>query len=386
MIILLLAVIYLSFISLGLPDSILGSAWPLMHVELNVPLSFAGIISMIITISTIVSSLFSDYINKKMGSGLVTAISVSLTAISLFLFSITNNFYLLCLIAIPYGLGAGSVDASLNNYVALHFQSRHMSWLHAMWGVGASLGPTIMGYAISNNYGWNKGYLFISIIQIILSFLIFLSLPLWKKQNEQNEEEKIDNKPLSFKQVFSIIGVKEVLITFFCYCALEQTAILWSGTFLSSLNNEIDAISLSSLFFIGITGGRFINGFLTAKFSDQQLIRIGQGIILFGIVLICLQFNIYIVYLGLFLIGLGCAPIYPCIIHSTPIYFGKENSQALIGIQMASAYLGVVIVPPIFGLIADFIDSKLLPLFLFIILILMIIMHEILIKKKNRVK
>ncbi|CAH0263560.1 hypothetical protein SRABI96_03495 [Peribacillus sp. Bi96] len=386
---LLLAIIYLAFISLGLPDSILGSAWPTMYKELNVSFSEAGVISMIIAVGTIVSSLLSDRLTKKLGTGKVTAISVLMTAVALFGFSVSHSFGMLCLWAIPYGLGAGSVDASLNNYVALHYASRHMSWLHCMWGIGASLGPYIMGYTLTNGQGWNTGYRYIFIIQIILTIVLLLSLPLWKKKavsNFETENANTQNKPLSLSQIIKMPGAKEVMVTFFCYCALEQTTGLWASSYLvlnGGLSSEI-AASFASLFFIGITIGRAFSGFLTIKLNDMQMIRLGQGFIFVGILSLLLPFGKEFSLLGLILIGLGCAPVYPCIIHSTPEHFGADKSQAMIGVQMASAYVGTCLMPPLFGLIANRISISLLPFYLLAILILMIVMNEILLQKSKK--
>ena len=379
-----LAIIYLSFISLGLPDALLGSAWPVMYGELAVPVSYAGMISMIIAAGTIISSLLSDWLTCKLGAGKVTAISVAMTAAALFGFSTCSAFWMLCLWAIPYGLGAGSVDASLNNYVALHYASRHMSWLHCMWGVGASVGPYIMGFVLSGGGHWTGGYRCIGILQIILTAILFLSLPLWKSRKDAaGEDEKAEAKPLTPGQILQIPGAKEIMVTFFCYCAVEQTAGLWASSYLALYKGVPGetAASFASMFFIGITVGRALNGFLTMKLSDTQLIRIGQGIILLGIVAMLLPLGEAVSLAGLILIGLGCAPIYPCIIHSTPAHFGADKSQALIGVQMASAYIGTCLMPPLFGLIAGHVSIVLLPVYLLAILILMAVMHERMLKR-----
>ncbi len=382
---LLLAVIYISFISLGLPDALLGSAWPTMYGEFGVPVSYAGIISMIIAVGTIISSLQSDRLTRKLGAGKVTAISVVMTAVAIFGFSVSHSFWLLCLWAIPYGLGAGSVDAALNNYVALHFASRHMSWLHCMWGVGASLGPYIMGYALTGGGGWNMGYRYIALLQVVLTAVLMLSLPLWKKPAGGSTGTEV-GPALSLGQILRIPGAKAVMVAFFCYRALEQTAGLWASSYLV-LRKGVPAetvASFASLFFIGITVGRALNGFLTMKLSDTQLIRLGQGIIAVGIAAFLLPLGEYAALAGLILIGLGCAPIYPCIIHSTPDHFGAENSQAIIGVQMASAYVGTCLMPPLFGLIANHITVSLFPFYLLTILILMVFMHEALLKSSRR--
>ena len=397
---LLLAIIYLAFISLGLPDSLLGSAWPTMYIQFDVPISYAGIISMIIAGGTIISSLQSDRLTKWLGTGKVTAISVAATAVALFGFSFSHSFWALCLWAIPYGLGAGSVDASLNNYVALHYESRHMSWLHCMWGVGATAGPYIMGIALSMGQGWNMGYRYIGIIQVVLTAILVFSIPLWKGRkslvkNLQNTgtEQLLGNasekagttseKALSLREILKIAGAKEVMICFFCYCALEQTAGLWASSYLTlhkGVSSEMAAI-FASLFYIGITVGRAISGFVTMKLNDIQMIRLGQGIIVAGIVAMILPGSNILAMAGLVLIGLGCAPIYPCVIHSTPAHFGADKSQAIIGVQMAFAYIGTMLMPPLFGMIARGISVALLPFYLFAILVVMIIMHELLTKK-----
>lgn len=382
---LLLAVIYLSFISLGLPDSLLGSAWPAMYGEFGVPVSYAGIISMIIAAGTILSSLQSDRLTRKLGTGKVTAISVAMTAVALFGFSFSNSFWILCFWAIPYGLGAGSVDASLNNYVALNYASRHMSWLHCMWGVGASLGPYIMGYAMTGGQGWNSGYGYIAVLQIVLTIILIFSLPLWKNRTEEKNENSVNAKTLTLKEIIKISGAKEIMITFFCYCALEQTTGLWASSYLT-LHKGIPAdkaASFASMFFIGITIGRAFSGFITMKLSDSKMIRFGQGVAAIGIITLMLPFGEYISLIGLIMIGLGCAPIYPCIIHSTPEYFGADKSQAIIGVQMASAYIGTLLMPPIFGLIAEYINVSLYPVYLFIVMIFMVVMHEALLRKKH---
>lgn len=397
---LLLAIIYLAFISLGLPDSLLGSAWPTMYQQFGVPISYAGIISMIISAGTIVSSLQSDRLTKKLGTGKVTAISVAATAVALFGFSFSHSFWALCLWAIPYGLGAGSVDASLNNYVALHYESRHMSWLHCMWGVGATAGPYIMGIALSMGQGWNMGYRYIGIIQVVLTAVLVFSLPLWKGrkspiENLQNAEmeqllenasEKADTtaeKALSLREILKIAGAKEVMLCFFCYCALEQTAGLWASSYLTlhkGVSSETAAI-FASLFYIGITVGRAISGFITMKLNDTQMVRLGQSIIVLGIMAMVLPGSNVLALAGLILIGLGCAPIYPCVIHSTPAHFGADKSQAIIGVQMAFAYIGILAMPPLFGVLASRISVALLPYYLFAILVVMVIMHELLTKK-----
>lgn len=372
---LLLIIIYISFISLGLPDGLLGAGWPSMYPQFDVPVSFSGIIFLIICVGTVVSSLQCDRLTRRFGTGKVTAFSVGLTAAALLGFAFSNAFWQLCLWAIPYGLGAGSVDASLNNYVAVHYKSRHMSWLHGMWGLGASIGPYIMGAVLTGGKPWSDGYLYVGLIQLALTVGLFFTLPLWKKPLQ---EAQTVSPPLKLRQIIAIPGAKEIFVAFFCYCALEQTVCLWSASYLN-LHLSIDpdsAASWASLFYLGITAGRFISGFITIKLNDTQMIRLGFAILAVGVMLILLPLGLLFTLIGLMLIGLGCAPIYPCIIHSTPEHFGTENSQAMVGVQMASAYLGNCVMPPLFGFIANRVDIGLFPLYLLLILGLMVAMHQ----------
>lgn len=381
---LLLAVIYISFISLGLPDSLLGSAWPVMHADLGVPMSWAGAVSIIVSLGTVVSSLQSDRLTKKLGTGRVTAISVGMTAAALFGFSVSGSFWALCLWAVPYGLGAGSVDAALNNYVALHYASRHMSWLHCMWGLGAAVGPYVMGLALTGGAGWHMGYRYISLLQTALTAVLVASLPLWRiHRNGAAGEDGQNASPLTLPQILRIPGAREVMVTFFCYCALEQTAILWASSYLNVYKGipAETAAGYAGLFFVGITTGRALSGFLTMKLSDPQMIRLGQGIIALGVLAMLLPAHEYVTLAGLVLVGLGCAPIYPCVIHSTPDHFGADKSQAVIGVQMASAYVGTCLMPPLFGLIANYVTPGLLPLYLLAILAVMVVMHEALLRR-----
>ncbi len=375
---LLLAIIYISFISLGLPDALLGAAWPVMHQEFGVPVSLAGIVAIVVSCGTICSSLLSDRLTKALGTGKVTAFSVGLTALALLGFSSATEYWMLLLWAIPYGLGAGSVDAALNNYVALHYASRHMSWLHCMWGVGASIGPYILGMALTAGAPWPVGYQIIGLLQVLLTAALLLSLPLWKRSATEVPAEAVPAKPLTFRQIFAIPGAKAVCAAFFCYCAIEQTAILWGSTYFVrflGLSEEL-AASLGSLFLLGMTAGRAATGFLTYKLSDKNLIRLGQALVVLGIGVMLLPAGEYCAMAGLLLIGLGCAPIYPCIIHATPDHFGAENSQAVIGVQMAAAYVGSLSMPSLFGLIANHVSVRWLPAYLAATLVIMLLMSE----------
>lgn len=374
MYLLLLSVIYLAFISLGLPDSLLGSAWPTIHAEFDVPLSYMGLVSMIIAGTTTISSLMTERLTKKIGTKILTTVSVFITAIALFGFSTTTAFYQLCLWGIPYGLGAGAIDAALNNYVALHYNSRHMSWLHCFWGVGTIISPYIMSYALVRT-GWTDGYRAVSYIQFGIALVLILTLSFWNV-NKKKDVEANSAKTLGLKGALKIKGVLTLLIGFMAYCAAEATTMFWASSYLEGVRgaSKEEAAAFGSLFFIGITAGRFFAGFISEKLGDNKMIRIGTGIALCGVVLIAFPFEITSI-IGFIIIGLGCAPVYPSIIHSTPANFGEENSQGIIGIQMASAYVGSTFMPPLFGVIANHISLKLMPIYLAFFFILLLVMH-----------
>ncbi|MCM1188699.1 MAG: MFS transporter [bacterium] len=420
---LLLVIIYIAFISLGLPDSLIGSAWPVMHQDLQIPVSYMGMITMLISGGTILSSLLADRLTRKFGTGLVTAVSVFLTAAALFGFSVADSFLLLCLWAVPYGLGAGAVDASLNNYVALHYASRHMSWLHCFWGVGCSVSPYIMSYCLIGYSSWSLGFGTVSALQFGLTLVLFLSLPIWKRSGKTPGDRAgaetsgpraeaiaaetsgpaaakapdnrttiqtaavpaaentpaADKRTLTLRRALQLKGVPLVLITFLSYCALESTAGIWASSYLVQYRG-IDAETaarFASLFYLGITFGRFLCGFVADRLGDRKLIRIGALTALFGALLILLPVPFDLPALaGLIVVGLGCAPVYPSIIHSTPDNFGRDNSQAIIGIQMASAYVGSTFMPPLFGLLAARLTIGLYPAYLLLFGGLMLIMSE----------
>lgn len=384
---LLLTVIYIAFISLGLPDSLLGSAWPVMGAELSVPLSYAGVVSTLIAMGTVIASLLSDRATKRFGAGAVTSVSVLLTAVALFGFSASGSFVVLCLFALPYGLGAGAVDAALNNFVALNYSSRHMSWLHCFWGVGTVISPAIMGQCLANGSGWTAGYRTISLIQIGITALLFVSLPMWKKVGGSISGPQRGKRAKSLPEIFKIPGVKYVLLAFFAYCGAESTVGLWASSYLV-LHKGIDdqlAARFGALFFIGITAGRFLTGFVADTLGDKNLIRLGVGVMALGVAIVWLPVGTaYVSLAGLVCIGLGCAPVYPAIIHSTPFNFGKENSQAIIGVQMASAYVGNIFIPPLFGVVAQNIGIYLFPVYLIALVALLCIMTEQL--NRNRSK
>ena len=392
---LLLLIIYLSFVSLGLPDAVLGAAWPIIHEEFGVPISFSGSIYMLISCCTILSSLKSESLRLRFGTGKITAFSVLLTAVAIFGFSISPSLSVMLFFAIPYGLGAGSVDAALNHYVAVHYSGRSMNWLHCMWGIGAALGPYILGFVLQRGESWRSGYLVLSMIQATLTIILFLSLGLWGKE-EKKEKTEEKKAPMSFRQILSITGAKECLVSFFLYCAIEQTLGLWSGSFMVySLKIEAKlAASFVALFYFGITFGRFLAGILAAKWQDEALILGGCGILFLGLVLLfCsmvpgqevklfgMELRQILVICALLLSGLGCAPIYPAIIHSTPRNFGAENTSALIGKQMAAAYIGSMSFPPFFGVLAKIFGTGLFPFFSTVLFFGMLFMYRNLLYK-----
>ena len=372
---LLLLLIYLAFISLGLPDSLLGSAWPAMFGDLGVPVDYAGIISMVVAAGTVVSSLFSGKLIQNFGVAAVTTFSVLLTALALMGFSYSHHFLYLCLLAIPLGLGAGSVDAALNNYVALHFQARHMNWLHSFWGVGAAIGPFIMADYLAKGESWNSGYHTIAWIQIGLVLILLLSLPLWVKNSPTQESNQEAKSPNHFSILLGLPGLKEALAVFFCYCTIEATFGLWGASYLVFERGfEVDqAARLTSLYYLGITIGRFFSGVLTAHFTNRQLVYLGQGVIGLGLTILFLPFELTVLP-GFLLIGLGCAPIFPSLLHETPVNFGEKHSQTIMGLQMASAYVGITLMPFIFGKIAIFTGHSFLLGFLLLFLLLIVLL------------
>ena len=372
---LLLALIYLAFISLGLPDSLLGAGWPVMHLDLGVEVSYMGIVSMVISGGTIVSSLLSDRLTRKFGARWVTVVSVFLTAAALFGFSFSDRFWMLILFSIPYGLGAGAIDAALNNYIALHYSARHMSWLHCFWGVGTIVSPFIMSYALTSST-WNDGYRIVGYIQLGIGALLLATISVWKINKTPEAQSQ---KSLGLIGAVKIKGVPLILLGFFAYCAAEATSMQWASTYFVEVKqiSEAQAAQLASLFYIGITAGRFVSGFLSGKLGDRRMIVIGACILTCGIVLLFIPADVEVAIAGFIVIGLGCAPIYPSIIHSTPANFGAENSGAIIGIQMASAYVGSTFIPPLFGLIANRLGFNILPVYLLIFVALMIAMTEL---------
>ncbi|WP_461227273.1 MFS transporter [Lacticaseibacillus suihuaensis] len=368
----LMVIIYLAFISLGLPDSLIGAGWPAMHTALGVPTSFAGILTMLISGNTIISSLLSDRLTRRFGAGLVTATSVLTTAVALFGFSLAPSFAWLCVWTVPYGLGAGAVDAALNNYVALHYKGRQMNWLHCFWGVGASISPYVMSFALTHQLGWSSGYRIIGVVQLALTVVLFASLPLWQRSNAAGATQAAK---LSLRELLALRGLRQQLTTFLAYCALEATAGIWAATFLAQARGVGigAAAKYASLYYLGVMGGRFLAGIIADRLGDRRMIRLGATLILASLVLIIVPgVPTTVALVGLLLLGLGCAPVYPTIIHETPHNFGAANSQAVIGIQMAFAYVGSTFAPPLFGLLAGLFGVWLYPYYILAFALVMV--------------
>ena len=373
---LLLILIYIAFISLGLPDSLVGSGWPAMHADLGVPVSYMGIVTMIISGGTIVSSLLSEKLTKKFGTRHVTVVSVFLTAAAMLGFSFADRFWMLLLFGVPYGLGAGAIDAALNNYIALHYKARHMNWLHCFWGVGTIVSPFVMSHALSHA-NWQGGFRIIGLVQLGIALLLLCTLPVWKIHSRT--EEAGGEKVLGLRGALRIRGVPLLLIGFFAYCAAEATAMNWASTYFAEVKGVADeqAAQFASLFYIGITASRFLCGFLSDKLGDRKMILAGTAVLLGGVALLLIPAPNALAIAGFVIIGFGCGPVYPSIVHSTPDNFGAENSGAIIGIQMASAYVGSTFIPPLFGLLGRALGFAVLPFFLLVFLFLMITMTEL---------
>lgn len=364
---LLLIIIYIAFISLGLPDSLFGASWPVMRMQFGMPVSYAGFVTVTISVGTVVASLMSDRVIRRFGPGLVTAVSVAMTAVALVGISFSTEYWMIILCSVPLGLGAGAVDAALNNYVALNFAAKHMSWLHCFWGIGASISPYIMSYWLAKDNQWYSGYGTVGIVQVILTFLLFVSLPMWKKHATAIADEAVEQSaPKKLGEVLAIKGVKSILIAFFAYCAIEAMCFTWTSSYLVSdkgFSTE-EAARWASLFYLGMTLSRMLIGFFADKIGDKKQIRLGYAVTFIGIAMVLLsgQFD-YICLMGLFITGFGCGPIYPAVIHSTPYTFGREVSQSVVGVEMAFAYCSSISIPPLFGIVANNIDIGLYPVF-----------------------
>jgi len=358
----LLVIIYVTFISLGLPDAVLGSAWPTMMLEFAAPVWGAGLLQMTVSLCTIISSLNCSRLIRAFGTGKLTAMSVALTAAALFGYSVAPGYVWLLLLAIPLGLGAGAVDAAINNYVALHCEARHMNWLHCFWGVGTVIGPMVMSAALSSGLEWPWGYRGVSALQFLLSVVLFATLRLWGGETIAQEEKQA--KVLSIRQVLALPGAKQGLFNFTCYCAVESTFMLWGATYMVMVYGVTPTLAATygAIYFIGLTAGRGVSGFIAMKLRPRQMVRLGQGLMLAACAVMFIP-TAYTALTGLVLMGLGCAPVYPNIVQDTPRNYGAENSQAVIGVQMAFAYLGSLTMPTVFGWLAEAVGYGALPLF-----------------------
>ena len=380
---LLIAVIYLIFISLGLPDSLLGSGWPAMRAFFGVPSSFAGYVSMTISFMTIISALLSPRLMRKMQTKWIVIISIMLTVAGLLGFSVCTEYWMLFLMAVPYGLGAGAIDASINNYVAMHYSGSVMNFLHCFYGVGAMISPYIMASAL-RRARWNEGYRWTAYLQIAILVVCILSLPLWKRNQTKEEEETLKNSA-GIREVVKIPGAVQTLIAFFAYCSGEATCFLWVPSFFAGTKKGLSAgtiASFGSLIFGGLMLGRLIAGFISNHFGDRKMIRMGIVLELLGILVVMLPFPGYVVTaVGFVMIGTGMGPVYPAIQHMAPQNFGKRNSAAMIGLQMASAYVGSTFMPMVFGLLQQALGIWIMPWYLLIFAFLNIGMLEFSYKK-----
>jgi fucose permease len=385
---LLLTIIYIAFISLGIPDAILGVAWPEMRLDFGVPLDVAGLIIITSTFSTILSSLASGFLIKKIGTAKITLFSVGLTAVALIGISFVPSFYWIILFAIPLGFGAGSIDTALNNYVALHYKTHHMNWLHAFWGIGATMGPIIMSAFFALNYSWRNGYMTIGFIQLGIFLILLISLPLWKKQEKVSATNtELNNENLTYKEVIRTNGVKLSMLLFVIYCAAEFSIGSWGASYLVDTKNMLTATAgiLLGIYYAGITIGRIVSGFISFKFNNNQLVLVGIILFVFSSALLLISLPIEIIYVIFFLQGIGLSPIFPSLTHETPRRFGTDKSQHVIGLQIASANIGASIFPALFGVLARHSSLHIYPYYILAIGIIMFVINKSLVKKTKTV-
>ncbi|HIR70406.1 MAG TPA: MFS transporter [Candidatus Pullilachnospira gallistercoris] len=372
---LLLIVIYIAFIGLGVPDSLFGTAWPAIYTDLNLPVSWASIVTIIVSCGTITSSLLSSWLISRFGTGKITAVSTLMTALALLGFSCSDSMLWLCLCAIPLGLGAGSIDTALNNYVALHYKASHMNFLHCFYGIGVSLSPYLMSLALSKGT-WEGGYRAVFWFQLAIAALTALALPLWKKVRHAQNGEEAEETPrvLSFPALMKMPKVRMACLVFIGYCALEYTCGTWGSTFLVNAKGAAadTAARMVTFYYVGLALGRFLSGVLAGLLHSRQLVKIGQMILLAAVVSLFLPLPFAFCSVSLFFIGLGNGPIFPNMLHLTPELFGKDLSQAVIGAEMATSYIGVLLAPALFGLIAQNVTAALFPVYLLVLYALMI--------------
>ncbi len=393
MALLFLGIIYVTFISLGLPDSLLGVGWPEMYGELGVPQSYAGFLSMTISLGTIVASFFSGKWIRYAGTGKVTAFSVLGTAVALFGFYLAPSFLWLIVAALPLGLGAGAVDVGLNDYVARHYRAHHMNWLHSFWGIGALASPLIMGQILANQQSWRIGYRLVSVIQFVVFLLLVVTLPMWRRRETRQAMTQIpvEIKETKFINMICLKKVRYALYAFFFYIGVEATMGLWASSYLIQAKgiNPVKAAMAVAGFFGFITLGRFLSGFMSMLLTNRQLIVLGQGLIMVGSVLLWQGTRYPLLVAGVCFIGFGCAPIYPAMLHETPTRFGQMLAQQIMGIQMAIAYTGAIALPPLFGFLVPQVGIAVLPLFLMSYTVIMIVasegLHRLLKNKNHRI-
>lgn len=385
---LLLAIIYIAFISLGIPDAVLGVAWPVMRLDFGVSLDSNGLIFITTTVSTILSSLASGYLIKKLGTAKVTLFSVGATSLALIGISLVPSFYWIILFAVPLGFGAGSIDTALNNYVAIHYKTHHMNWLHAFWGIGATTGPIIISAFFALNYSWRKGYMTLGFIQLGIFLLLLISLPLWKKQQKiSTANTEIHNDNLTYKEVIKTKGVKLSMLIFVAYCAAEFGVGNWGASYLVETKGLLAATAgaLMATYFAGITIGRILSGFISFKFSNNQLIMMGITLFIIATVFLFISLPLPVLYILFFLQGMGLAPIFPSLTHETPKRFGGDKSQYVISLQMASAYLGASVFPALFGVLARNTSLNIYPFYILSVGIILYVINKYLIKKINHI-
>lgn len=374
---LLIAVIYLIFISLGLPDSLLGSGWPAMHAAFSVPSSYAGYVSMAISFMTIISALLSPIMIKRFHTKWIVIVSIFLTVMGLIGFSISTSYAMLFVFAVPYGMGAGAIDASVNHYVANNYSGSVMNFLHCFYGVGAVISPNIMAVALSKA-SWNEGYRWTAYIQIFILLICIISLPLWKKN--ESDSNKQEEEVARIREALKRPGVVLTLIAFFAYCSGEATCFLWTSSYFAGVKEGLTdhlIASFGSLIFGGLMLGRLISGFVSNRLGDRMLIRIGIFVEVVGILLVMIPVASFIpAAIGFVIIGTGMGPVYPAIQHMAPTNFGERYSASIIGLQMASAYIGSTFMPMIFGNIQEKIGIGIMPFYLLIFAVLNIWMLE----------
>lgn len=382
--IVLLLIIYLIFIGLGISHSLLGPAWPSMYESLAVPDSWLIIISAILSVCMITASVFSGKALKRFKTSAIVVVCALMMATGIMGFALSKSFAVLCICVIPLGLGGGLIDPVINHYIAVHFKASHMNMLHCLWGVGATMGPLIMASGIKHYGTWNAGYFMAGYIQVAIVLTLILTLPLWRKQPSTPHQEKESGKT-NFKALLKLRGIYFSLVSFICYCAIEAMIGLWGSSYLvfvKGISPETAAQRLS-LYFLGITLGRFVSTFLAIKIDSRKMIRLGCALIASGLFIFLLPLGDAAYMAGFLLMGIGCAPIYPCLMHNTPVYFGEESSGSVIGLQSASANIGGAVIPPLFGFFAAHIGYSLFPLFLIVLLIGMAASIEALGRIKN---